>query len=366
MRLPKYTMPFGFARIASGRIASGPPLGARRRGFTLVELLVVIAIIATLIGLLLPAVQSAREAARRTQCLSNMRQIGLAFHGLLGARRTFPAACYTVSSGTAQPPVKEHSWRALVMPFMEEQAAVADYNWKKNWYDVTSNSSHARSADAVMGIPSDSNLAVGARPVPFYLCPTAPPRASYATIVAAPDNDSARPAISSMKSPLAYTDYECVTGVKSGVVVPERYFGGEESAGLLAKDAVTRPAKVADGLSKTLLIGEDAGKPFTWRAGRLASNPLGPIMYGQGISWADNLGPFKVDGYNDLGTAKASAGAGRAMNASNEGECYSFHVSGMCAVFGDASTRFLSESVELPVFCALVTRAGGENLPDAP
>jgi len=356
------------AGAAIGR-PSGRPV-ARNAAFTLVELLVVIAIIGTLIGMLLPAVQSAREAARRTQCLSNMRQIGLAFHGCLDARKYLPAACYTTAAATLKPAAnaagKEHSWRTLVMPFIEEQAAVADYGWKKNWYDTTSNASPARPADPGLGVPADCNLAIGARPVSFYLCPTAPQRAPYTTIVASPDSDSARPAIAAMKAPLAYSDYECVTGVKSGVVVPERYFGGEESAGLLTKDATTKPSKAVDGLSKTLLIVEGAGKPFTWRQGRMASNPLGPIMYGQGISWADSLGPFKIDGFSAGGTAKAPAGTGRPMNATNEGECYSFHAGGIGTVFGDASTRFVAESIDLAAFCGLVTRAGGETLAETP
>ena len=156
------------------------------------------------------------------------------------------------------------------------------------------------------------------------------------------------------------SDYESVTGVKSGVVAPERYAADAAGKGLLDKDFVTRARQVIDGLSKTLLVVEGAGKPNAWRAGKVASNPLGPVIYAQGVSWADNLGPFKIDGFNAAGTARAPAGAGVAMNATNEGECYAFHPGGMNVVAGDVATRFLAESIDLRVFCALVTRAGGE------
>ena len=353
----------------------GTAFPLRAHGFTLVELLVVIAIIGTLVGLLLPAVQSARESARRSQCQSNMRQIGLAFLNCAEARRYFPAAAYTTSSTNTttfpsppegNPARKEHSWRVLVMPYMEEQTAIATYNWKKNWYDVTSNSTPTSPSDATLGVPSDCNIAAATRSVPIYVCPTTPARSLSTSIVASPDSDSNRPAISAVKVPLGYSDYDCVSGIKTSVVTPERYASAGAAAGLLAKDYVTRTRQVTDGLSKTLLVVEAAGKPSTWRAGKLASNPFGPIMYGQGISWADNLGPFKIDGFNAAGTAKASAGAGLAMNATNEGECYSFHAGGMNVVFGDSSTRFISEQVDITTFCALVSRAGGETTGEIP
>ena len=78
------------------------PTGSRNRGFTLIELLVVIAIIGVLVGLLLPAVQQAREAARRASCSNNMRQHGLAMHNFENARTYFPAACYTIDSDPSQ------------------------------------------------------------------------------------------------------------------------------------------------------------------------------------------------------------------------------------------------------------------------
>ncbi len=341
----------------------------------MVELLVVIAIIGVLVGMLLPAVQAARESARRSRCQSNMRQIGLAFANCADAKRYFPAAMYSarvadpaVRAPEGNPGRKEHSWRVLVMPFMEEQAAVASYNWNKHWYDTTSNATPARPVDPALGVPTDSNIAAAMRPVAVYACPSAAPRSIGAAAVgASPDSDSARPAMSSVRlSTLKTSDYDVVTGVKSGVVSPERYASEETAKGLLDKDAVTRGRQVTDGLSKTLLVIEAAGKPNTWRVGRMISNPLGAVVYGQGICWSDSLGPFRVDAIKPDGTRGAAAGTGLPMNGTNEGECYSFHAGGMNAVYGDTSTRFISDTIGIGPFCALVTRAGGEAVAEAP
>lgn len=102
----------------------------RRRAFTLIELLVVIAIIAILIALLLPAVQQAREAARRTQCRNNLKQIGLALHLYHDEYRSFPPA-YTVDE-TGQP---LHSWRTLILPFIDQQQLYDSIDLSKPWDD---------------------------------------------------------------------------------------------------------------------------------------------------------------------------------------------------------------------------------------
>jgi len=338
-----------------------------RHGFTLVELLVVIAIIAVLIGLLLPAVQSARESARRTQCMSNMRQIALAVHVCHDTRNYFPAAMYSANANPtssprpkpANPTGAEHSWRVLVMPFMEENMTADAYDWKRNWWDPFG----TRPATPTLGVRPDSNLALGTRRVSLYVCPSVPPRSGIDNrIGASPDSkDSARPAINSVRVPMAFTDYETMTGVKSAVVgiTPEPY-AGAQGDGMLVKDDITRTRQISDGLSKTLLVVESAGRPLTYRAGRLFTNPLGPVKYEQGVSWADNLGPFKLDAIKPDGTKGAAPGSGMPFNATNEGEAYSFHSGGMVAVFGDTSTRFLAEDVDLRTFCGMITRAGGE------
>jgi prepilin-type N-terminal cleavage/methylation domain-containing protein len=338
-------------------------------GFTLVELLVVIAIIATLIGLLLPAVQSARESARRSQCQSNMRQMALAAIIYADTKRYLPAACYTTAAASTTKFPKspegnssrtEHSWRVLVMPFLEEKQSAEKYDLKKHWYDARTNSSPATTVDAGLGVRADANIGIATRSVAVFRCPSTP-AAGKVSIPMSPDNDSARPAIPVLKVNLGTTDYEVVTGVKAGVISPDPYAtSGQNSRGILDKDLVTRLKQVTDGMSKTILVVESGGRPHVYRAGQIAQTNGVPDV-SQSVGWADSLGPFKVDAVTPAGIVGAAPNVGAPFNATNDSEAYSFHRGGMNAVFGDASTRFLAEGIELRAYCSLITRAGGET-----
>ena len=97
-------------------------------GFTLVELLVVIAIIGVLVALLLPAIQSARESARRTSCANNMRQIGLALNAHVTAKQSFPPG-QKVTCGTSASPCEPWAWSVFILPYMEQSEIYSSINF---------------------------------------------------------------------------------------------------------------------------------------------------------------------------------------------------------------------------------------------
>src|SRR5947208_1793995 len=99
-----------------------------RHGFTLIELLVVVAIVAILIALLLPAVQQAREAARRSTCKNNLHQIGLALHNYQSTFNVFPPGVLG-STGTSSTTNLLHTWPTFILPFVEQQTLYSSYNF---------------------------------------------------------------------------------------------------------------------------------------------------------------------------------------------------------------------------------------------
>ncbi|MGF1582054.1 MAG: DUF1559 domain-containing protein, partial [Gemmataceae bacterium] len=164
-------------------------MSIHRTGFTLVELLVVIGVLAVLVGLLLPAVQKVRSAASRIECANNLKQIGVAIHNFHQANGVFPASGWT-GRGPGNPAGKYVGWRALVLPFLEQQNLQQAYDFNRNWWE---------------GI----NLEVGALGVSTYRCPSVPNREEIRSAVG---NDP-RPAIT-FPAPIAPTDYEAIMGVQ--------------------------------------------------------------------------------------------------------------------------------------------------------
>ncbi|MEZ6143517.1 MAG: DUF1559 domain-containing protein [Zavarzinella sp.] len=307
------------------------------RAFTLIELLVVIAIIAILIGLLLPAIQKVREAANRTKCQNNMKQLGLALHGFHDSNLVFPASGWT-TSGPGNPAGRYLGWRVLILPHIEQENLQKLYDYNANWWEGT-------------------NPVAAAVPVKVFQCPSVGNRLEITSAIA----KAPRPAMT-FSNPIAPTDYEAIMGVQPSAInphLPTSLYDGNNRFSIMHRNSTNNFASVTDGTTHTIMVLECSARPLTYRQRQATPS----IANDQGIGWADSEGPFSFDGSSADGTTEGCGPAGGCtytMNRKNDNEPYSFHIGGSMALFADGRVQFLRDSIPLPLFATLCTRSAGE------
>jgi len=295
-----------------------------RRGFTLIELLVVIAIIAVLIGLLLPAVQKVRDAAARTQCQNNLKQVGLALQAYHDVQKQFPPGYASGVAATGDDAGPGWGWAAFVLPQLEQ-------------------GSLANQIDRTKPITDPAHAAARVTVLPAFRCPA---DQLAATIPVGPLTSAGLP--SGPQTDLAAANYPAVFGVTEP---------GVDGNGVFFRNSTVRIGDITDGTSATLLVGERHAQlgPTTWvgvipGAGHAA--PAGSPFAGQ-VNVAANF----VLGH----TGESFGGAAEPGEANTAG---SRHTGGTNFVFGDGHVRFLGRGVDYTTYKALTTRAGGESVPE--
>lgn len=323
---------------------AAPRIGAfmlRRRGFTLIELLVVIAIIAVLIALLLPAVQQAREAARRSQCKNNLKQIGLAFHNYHDIFNTLPCGYIDQGGTTVTANQGHYSWTSAILPQIDQAPL---YNLMQ-----VGNVTLSQNLANATTLASMQNLQ------PAFSCPSNPaPNLNDANQPAA--NARAIQQVGGTERQLPVTGYIAMNNSGYGVMRNKGSNNLDASTG--ANGTFFRNSKTGfrdqvDGTSNIIVVAERA-----WRT------KLTPIYSGVMYGIRDNTGGAQdvvTQASGDAGLVYAfAAPAGAGINSElitattasvaqgnpNRQGISSFHTGGTHALMGDGAVRFISENVD--------------------
>ena len=349
-----------------------------RRGFTLVELLVVIAIIGVLVALLLPAVQAAREASRRSSCGNNLKQIGLAVHNFESSHMRLPDPGQCDSTGSSSTTYMIHSTATQILPYMEQQAIYdkfdhesspasfgATFNAATNTWSSNGATLHANAKGRPYNDPANPKWQEAAKSrVASFICPSTPLGKNRDT-----DGYGGWDYMF-----IALTDVDETTRARA-VPSGSAAWLAAVVGGMLNCDG-SRMSGVTDGTSNTFLCIEDAGRahPSVGKFGATSSRPSpiagepNPMPGGlrRMYAWAD---PDSVTNgfsgpHNSTGSKVAKVNNHKlpqggppeclwsTNNCGPNDEPFAFHPGGVNAVLGDGSVRFVAETVD-----ALVLKA---------
>jgi prepilin-type N-terminal cleavage/methylation domain-containing protein len=292
----------------------------KRQAFTLVELLVVIAIIGILVALLLPAIQAAREAARRSQCKNNLKQIGLALHNYESARGAFPPGFVSRAAAVNDPGLGPGwGWAAHILPYLEESTLNVDL--KREIID-----------------PLYDNIRI--KPLSVFRCPTDAVEEPIISVLNASGTELTK---------VAFANYVGVGGTLEVTVFPDT------GTGVLFRNRQIRIKEITDGTSHTIMVSERASRqsPQTTWVGAVTDAGVPP----------------KNPAYDEEGppvlvlTNTGTVADGRVPNNTLDHveDSNSAHPQGVHVMFCDASVQTINNDIDPTVWVALGTRAGGES-----